>query len=325
MAGCLLVQQDIMISELKNLSKCKGHTCIFWNSRSLLNKIEEIERIKIEASPEILGISETWLTEFIDDKQVQIDGYNLHRADRTEASGKTSGGGLVIYYKEGLDCTPLSDLNKCTPDIEVAWLNMRLPNTRVIYYGLVYRPPSGNVATFIEILDSYIMDFRTMGNCEVNIFGDMNIDLLQRNANTKRYREFLKRVGLKNMITNVTHIKNLGTGFSLLDHFLTTDDHLFLTCGSLATNASDHYFAYAVRKKAKCEHPKFEFRGRAYSKLVKEAFISDIEEKNWDHILECNDSDIAWENFKRDFLSILHKHAPLKTSRTGGTDNHGCV
>ncbi len=56
-----------MISKLKDLYKCKGHTCIFWNSRSLLNKIEEIERIKIEAAPEIIGVSETWLNKMVDD------------------------------------------------------------------------------------------------------------------------------------------------------------------------------------------------------------------------------------------------------------------
>ena len=117
-----------------------------------------------------------------------------------------SGGELTIYYKDGLDCTPLPHLNKCTPDLEITWLKLKLTNTRPIYYGLAYRPPSGNVATCIEILDSYIMDFRTVGNCEVNIFGDMNIDLLQCNANTKRYREFLRRVGLNNQCSTKSKI-----------------------------------------------------------------------------------------------------------------------
>ena len=202
-----------MISKLKNLAKCKGHTCIIWNCRSILNKIEEIERIKIEASPEIIGVTETWLTDSINNSLVELDGYNLFRFDRTLESRKNSGGGLIIYYKEGLKCTPLEYLNKCTPDIEIIRLKFKLTNTRPIYYALVYRPPSGNIASFLEILDSYILDFRTSGNCEVNINGDMNIDLFQRNANTKRYREFQKRIGLKNMITSATHIKNTGTGF----------------------------------------------------------------------------------------------------------------
>ncbi len=72
---------DIMISELKNLSKCKVHTSLFWNCRSLLNKIEEIDRIKIEASSEIIGVCETWLTSQIDNQMVEIYGYNIFRFD----------------------------------------------------------------------------------------------------------------------------------------------------------------------------------------------------------------------------------------------------
>ena len=88
------------------------------------------------------------------------------------------------------------------------------------------------------------------GLCEINLTGDMNLDMYQRNAKVMSYRNWLKRVGLKNMVTEATHIKNVGLGFLLIDHFLTTDDHMFNTVGSLATNASDHFFVYAVRKKA---------------------------------------------------------------------------
>ena len=84
-----------MISELRDLSKCKGHTCVVWNSRSHLNKIEEIERIKIQASPEIIGANETWLDNQIDNRSVGIDGYNLLSFDRTPESGKSTGEGLV--------------------------------------------------------------------------------------------------------------------------------------------------------------------------------------------------------------------------------------
>ncbi len=82
-----------MISTLNDLTTCKGHISVIWNSRSLLNKIEEIDRIAIEASPSFIGITETWLNDTIDNSLIEIDGYNIHRADRTEASGKRGGGG----------------------------------------------------------------------------------------------------------------------------------------------------------------------------------------------------------------------------------------
>ena len=82
-----------MISTLEDLAKCKGHTTVIWNARSVLNKIEEVDRIAILAKPSFIGITESWLNETIDNDLVNIDGYNIHRTDGTIASGKKGGGG----------------------------------------------------------------------------------------------------------------------------------------------------------------------------------------------------------------------------------------
>ena len=100
-----------MINKLTDLAKCKGHTTIFWNARSLLSKIEEIERLAIEAKPEFIGVVETWLNQNIDNDQVEIDGYNIMRSDRSENSGKKSGGGLMWYYDFDTSCTPMTEFN----------------------------------------------------------------------------------------------------------------------------------------------------------------------------------------------------------------------
>ena len=59
----------------------------------------------------------------------------------------------------------------------------------------------------------------------------------------------MKRLGLTNVITQVTHIKQQEFGFSLIDHYSTTDEDLYGYSGLLAINASDHFFIYAARKK----------------------------------------------------------------------------
>ncbi len=77
-----------MIANLEELNTCKGHISVIWNARSLLPKIEEVERIATQAEPSFLGITESWLNTSIDSSLVKIDGYNIHRSDRTEDSGK---------------------------------------------------------------------------------------------------------------------------------------------------------------------------------------------------------------------------------------------
>ena len=79
---------------------------------------------------------------------------------------------------------------------------------------------------------------------------------MKKHAKSKMYLTFLKRVGLTNVINQVTHIKNVGLGFSPIYHFLTTDEHLYNNTGALPTTASDHYFVYTTRKKPRIKHPK---------------------------------------------------------------------
>ena len=100
-----------MISTLEELAKCKGHISVVWNARSVLNKIEEVDRIALSAKPSFIGITESWLNDNIDSSLVSIDGYNIHRADRTIASGKKGGGGLLWYYNKEVivhRCLPIA-------------------------------------------------------------------------------------------------------------------------------------------------------------------------------------------------------------------------
>ena len=61
----------------------KGFKIIFWNTRSVLNKIESI-RDKISGClPQFLGITESWLKPDIPDYMLEIAGYYIHRLDRT--------------------------------------------------------------------------------------------------------------------------------------------------------------------------------------------------------------------------------------------------
>ena len=62
----------------------------------------------------------------------------------------------------------------------------------------------------------------------------------------------------------------------MIDHFATTDSDLYTTNGVVSLFATDHVPIYAVRKKLKEDHDKGTFRGRAYSRMDKVKFISDV-------------------------------------------------
>ena len=60
----------VMAESLSDLRRLKGHTILAWNIRSLLPKIEEVDRISLVGNPELICICETWLNENIDNPQI---------------------------------------------------------------------------------------------------------------------------------------------------------------------------------------------------------------------------------------------------------------
>ena len=90
------------------------------------------------------------------------------------------------------------------------------------------------------------------------------------------YLEALKRLGLSNMINETIHIKQMNLGFSLIDHYIATDPDLYAITGTIVTNASNHFYILATRKKHKQSHEKNKFIGRAYSKVNQDNFVSDV-------------------------------------------------
>ncbi len=305
-----------MITNLNELSKCKGHVSVVWNARSILNKIEEVDRIATTAKPSFIGSTESWLNDAIDDALVRIAGYNIHRFNRTQDSGKKTGGGVIWYYNAKLNCTPLPNLNYCDQNVELCVLRLNLTRTRAIYMVLIYRSPTGNITEFLSKLEVLTTELRNIGLCEINLTGDFNLDLLKNDTRIRQYKETMKRLGFTNVINEVTHIKQQELGFSLLDHYQTTDSELYGFAGALATNASDHFFVYTAHKKPKIKHRKSRFKGRAYSRLDENQFKEDISNVNWQPIIEEQDSNTAWELFRLKFIEILHSHAPQKTFNT---------
>ena len=255
---------------LNDITGFKGYTILGWNTRSLLPRIEEVECIIEKADPEIFAICESWLTDKISTSQVDISGYKFIRSDRTANSGKHGGGGVACYYKDKITCTHLPELNICTTYIECLWLKLTLVNTRAIYYGIIYRPPSGNVVDFINKLEEICLLLRSKSNCEINFLGDINLNLhRKRDPNVRRYTESLRRMGFKQLINEATHVGERVNSYSLIDHYVTSNDDLYGKHGVVVHGATDHFVIYTVRKKDKPDHPKGWYTGRAYSKMDK--------------------------------------------------------
>ena len=218
----------------------KGLKFIFWNVRSLFNKIDSLICELPNLAPDVLNISESWLQNELPDHLVSIPNYSLIRLDRSTTHGDSSikrGVGLCTYIKQGLNFEIECDLETCTKDIELSVIRYNLPCTGGIYVLNVYRPPMGDMEKCIDYLQTCI---NTIRNNEIDIFigGDFNVDVKRQNSpQFSKLSRFMRLNQLKQYIKETTRPDS----DSIID---------LQESGVIHVNISDHLPIFLIRKKS---------------------------------------------------------------------------
>ena len=134
------------------------------NARSL-KKDNAIYEPQCDASHhgfDIICITESWLTTDIDNSFISIPGYNIFRKDRCSLnSNKTTGGGVGIFFREGI----VSDRWSCHhfDQYEILWLSVSVGN-KYLLLCLVCFPPDFTYGRQLEMHISH----------SINVFRDQN-------------------------------------------------------------------------------------------------------------------------------------------------------
>ena len=93
-------------NELEDVVGAKGLKIIHVNTRSVLNKLDEL-KLKL-ASFDIIVFTETWLTRDIDNSLLDWEGFNLVRQDRDQNRNK-KGGGVCVYIRNTIRFSRIVD------------------------------------------------------------------------------------------------------------------------------------------------------------------------------------------------------------------------
>ena len=118
---------------------------------------------------DIICLSETWLTQDINNDKIILDGYSLIRRD----SGGMRGG-VAIYYNDDMLCSELTDINPTRS--EVLWVRLR-NKTDKVFLGVCYRPPNQSVTDIDNFLDELQVSFdaaKSMNPDSIVLLGDFN-------------------------------------------------------------------------------------------------------------------------------------------------------
>ena len=272
-----------------------------YNVQSLLPKLDVI---KTELSQfDIIGLTETWLNRSVTDEDVNIDGYNLFRKDRSF----NSYGGLNLYVKSHIFCKRRSDLE--IVDTECIWLELVLQNKHMLF-GLFYRPPNSPASTLDKIEQSIDLAIDTNTN-DIVITGDFNIDFSSNRNN--RFCNFLQTYDLSQLIEEYTHFTEHSE--SLIDLIIANNPGLFHTSGVgdpfLGGQIRYHSPAFGILKHQKSKAPSYKRTIWKYDQGNYDLLRQKFNSVNWDS-LETDDLDTFTETITNTILSNAKSTIPNK-------------
>ena len=107
-----------------------------------------------ENNYDIIALTETHLSNDIDDDELNLEGFNLFRFDRNR-----HGGGVLLYCRNELHSKLLSPLSNV--HLEMLWIENTVDRNKIIF-GVCYRPPGQNLQDRTIFLDGLSHVFETI-------------------------------------------------------------------------------------------------------------------------------------------------------------------
>ena len=234
------------------------------------------------------------------DAAVSIQGYNIFRLDRDRY-----GGGTAFYIQNHIPAKIRKDL--VMAGVEALWLQVHIPHLKPICSNAEYLD---NICMMLEnVTDN--------GN-DIYMLGDMNIDWLSSNCTLK------KKLSNAATLCNLSQVIGVPTRINVnRDGRVTSTctDHFFTNCSEKCSKAvsvpvgfSDHNIvALTVKTKVPKAGPTVIHR-RTYKTFLENDFIADVENIEWDTVLEKMHENAALDFFMNLFSAVCDKHAPIKKS-----------
>lgn len=160
---------------------------------------DELENeLIIKYKPEVIGFTETHVTEQIEEHELHMNGYVCVRGN--SESSRT--GGVLLYIKEGIRFDMIG-IERC----EANWWTITVEIKEKDYKGIimiVYHSPNGKDGDFINFLEDKCTN--VMRNDNVIVLGDFNIDMSVNNYIRNRLVRVMNSLGLGQLVKEATRI-----------------------------------------------------------------------------------------------------------------------
>jgi len=271
----------------------------YTNARSIRNKLDDFKLELIEKEPDIVGITETWLSDNDSNHILDDIGYEVIRRDRVDRKG----GGVLLMIKSGIPYeTDNTMAGLVGHHFESVWCSVKLGNYQ-LKVGVCYRSGATND-------DDLLKQALNSARSKAIVLGDFNypdIDWVYETAKSSVSNKFIELLRENFMIQNV---KEATRQDRVLDLVLSSSD-LELSGITLTEplGESDHS---VITGEIKCSRPTIvrNHEGWNYKKADFKSISAKLHLINWDSIFRNKDIDDSWLTFKNEVLNLMAQFIP---------------
>ena len=276
----------------------------------LQNKLDDLSVLSKQYYPEIICITESWLSCNIPNIAVNLDGYHLIRKDRSSGPG----GGVAVYISNNITCCELSIEN--VDNFEVLWSIVRpkqLPRPlSCLIIAVVYCPPNYDAST-MKKLSSFIIS-----SCDrlLRDYPDAGI-LLTGDFNSLQTNHFNKYLNLSQIVKDATRKNNI------LDKIFTNCSNFYASPTILSPVGKSDHNCVLVKPKCYYAYTKVESRvvtKQNLSEQVLDNLAHAINSIPWQVMYSMNDCRKQADFFYDRINTAVEQTVPVCTVKISSSD-----
>ena len=296
----------------------KSTSIFHLNVHSIEKHIDELRNYLMLANYEfdVLAISESKLQSNIQPKvDISINGYHYPLSTPTKATK----GGVLLYINSKLLFKPRPDLHiYADKAIESHFAEIINPKGKNSIIGVIYRHYTSNP---IDFLETYLKPLvqnklsKDISNKNVYLAGDFNFDLT--NVSNQETSDFFDTMTSSQLLPTISLPTKLNRQHNTIhDNIFTNQFNPDISSGNFTLQLSDHLASFLI-----VPHDNQQFLPKKHNILKRdtknfneEIFITEINQINWDNILEITNADVnlSFNRFYDSVENILDKHMPKR-------------
>ena len=282
-----------------------GLLCIYFNARSIVNKLGWLEVTVTLYNPDIVGITESWCTEHVGSAEIGLEGYDVFRTDRRNGM---RGGGVLLYIKSHLGAIQLDTKGNC---LEAICCKMYNQNRDELVVAVVYK--TNNPCASDGDLDMRLREWiRRLYGSNIVIMGDMNYPDIDWNNVTGTGIDRNSRLFIDCLDDGflTQHVKSATRGQSCLDLVISRDPDIVeeLTVRDRFANSDHNIIVYRIAFNVRIlgsRRKRFEYGKADFSRIRK-----CIERMKWSGGTTQVDANSYWMSFRDSLLKVEMENVP---------------